>query len=241
MDKQKLIDKYLSGQLSEKELNEFEALKKSDVYFQKEVSFLEDLKVVSEEDERQKLKYKLQNRERKIPKKKNTLRRVIMIIIGILLILAAIFGYQYEKKIKSPDGIYAAFFEPLPNTYRPVTRDSYNNVETQGFTAYENGDYVLAAEKFEESIQSGNRDLSIKFYQGVCYGAMGNLPLAIQNMENVKRWEFPYLDEAYWYLGLFYLKQKNFNQSIVHFQDYIELAKDEEKRAEAIKILKRIM
>jgi tetratricopeptide (TPR) repeat protein len=240
MNKQELLEKYLAGNLSEEETVAFDELRKTDPDFNVDVSFHDDLSEVVLEDERKRLKSILTNRKPGKTKSNSRLRRMLLIGLGLLLILATIFIFQYEKRQKSPVSIFASYFEPYPNSYRPVSRNSLNNAETQGFTAYENRNYELAAEKFDETLKE-NIDLSIIFYQGICYGAMGNLPDAIQNMERVKGRDFPYSTESYWYLGLYYLKQNETDRAVRHFKNFIALSKDTEKIAAAQDILQRLI
>ncbi len=238
MDKQELLNKYLSSQLNSDETAAFNELKATDPEFSKEVSFHDDLAKVIQEEERQRLKTLLSKRKLEKEPKNNVVKIILLFIIAIVLI--TIFIYRFEKSQKSPEGIYASYFEPYPNTYRPVVRNSLNNAEIQGFTAYENGNYALAAEKFEESLKE-NKDYSVLFYLGICYGTIDNIPLAIQNLENAKKADLPYLEELHWYLGLFYLKQQRNNLAIENFQQFIELSKDQEKIQETKEILKTIV
>jgi hypothetical protein len=239
MDKQELLDKYLEGGLSELEAEEFERLKASDPAFNDEVAFHDDLSEVVLEDERLRLKKLLSDRKASGTRSKQKPKIGLIILLAVLLVLASIFIYRYSTQEKSPDVIYAAYFEPYPNSYRPVSRNSNDNAETQGFTAYENGNYVLAAQKFEESLAE-KQDLSILFYQGISYGAAGEISLAIQKMETIKGKDFPYSSESYWYLGLFYLEQNNTNEASKNLQEYIGLGEDTEKVEQAREILMKI-
>ena len=166
---------------------------------------------------------------------KNTLRRVLLIVLGIILLAAAVIGYQLEKEKNSPAGIYASHYEVAPNIYHPVTRGNSDSL-TQAFMAYENGNYPEAVEKFSELIKV-DRSIELKFYQAMAYAEIENYPLALKNLENIKRFQSDYLDDSYWYLGLFYLKTGKQPSAIRHFQDFIELTEDSEKKAGAIAIL----
>ena len=65
--------------------------------------------------------------------------------------------------------------------------------------------------------------------------------MAIKNLEDIKRFQSDYTDEAYWYLGLFYLKMQNTPSAIRNFQDYIEVTDNDKLKKNAIKILENIM
>lgn len=240
MDKQELLDKYLAGNLNEEETAAFNELRAADHAFNDEVTFHDDLREVVFEDERLRLKQVLADKKAASTKSnKKKPRTLLLISLAVLVILASIFTYRYQQRQKSPEGIYASYFEPYPNSYRPVSRNALNTAETQGFTAYENGNYTLAAEKFEESLDQ-KQDLSIIFYQGIAYGALGEISLAIQKMESVKGRDFPYSSESYWYLGLYYLRKDKIDASTRNFRNYIDLGEDAGKVALAKVIIKKI-
>lgn len=240
MDKQNIIDKYVLNQLSVEEQQQFDNWLKTDPKFKSEVTFYQNLAAAAREKEKDTLKQQLEKRELKIANKgKRRLKKILLVSLGTLMLIAAFVGYRLEKMKKSPEGIYASHYEVYPNVYFPVTRGN-TDVMTQAFTAYENGDFKTAAEMLDERIKTSSA-VELQFYQAMSYAEMGNFPLAIGKLENMKRFGSDYLDEAYWYLGLFYLKQLNYNAAISHFQDFIELTTDAKKKAAAIDILGRIM
>lgn len=169
------------------------------------------------------------------PKEKNTLRRVLLIILGLLLIAAAIIGYQLEKKKNSPEGVFATYYEIHPNDYHSVTQGS-QDVMDRAFAAYEIENYSEAAEFLGQRIASSNA-IPLKFFQAMAYGEMGNLPLAIKNLENIRRFDSPYIDESYWYLGLYYAKQQNKDAAVKRMQDFYELNKDPKRKKAAADII----
>ncbi len=229
MDKETLIDKHLAGNLTSEEQGQFEELISSDPKFKKEVAFRKDIAAVAFENEKVELKERLATVDKKGPsKKRSNLRRILFVIVGVLLLATAIIGYQLEKMRKSPEGIYAAHYKTHPNLYHPVTRGNAD-LMTKAFTAYENGNYKEAAELLEERIAT-SRALELKFYQAMAYGEMGNLPLAIKNLENIRRFESDYFAESYWYLGLYYIKQGNKTAAIERLQTFYEATDDVDRK-----------
>lgn len=242
MEKLKLeiIEKYIRGALTDSEQEQFDTWNKSDENFRKEVKFQQDLAVIAKEDMRLKIKNQLEKQEKKLANKgKRTVRRVLLVVLGILLLAAAFFGYQREKKMKSPEGIYAKHYETYPNVYFPVTRGK-TDLMTMAFMAYEGRDFVEAAKQIDEKLKTSSAN-ELKFYQAISYAEIGNFPLAIKNLEDIKRFQSDYTDEAYWYLGLFYLKMQNTPSAIRNFQDYIEVTDNDKLKKNAIKILENIM
>jgi len=240
MDQKSMIDQYISGNLSESEKAKITERIANDKEFAEEVKFRSQIGAVAVESERKVLKKRLQKMESNSEKPvKNNLRRVIMIIIGMLLIAAAFIGYNMEKKSKSPEAIYAAHYETYPNVYHPVTRGNSDEL-TRAFMAYENSNFSEASEMLEVQISESANNLPLIFYQGLSYGEIGNYALAIKNLEEVKNSDSEYSDEAYWYLGLFYLKQGNKNAAIARLDEYKNRIEDPSKKESANQLLDKI-
>jgi tetratricopeptide (TPR) repeat protein len=234
MEKQKIIDKYIAGKLTREEKSQFDTWMKEDPKFSRDVKFLKDLSAVVSKEEESDLKSRLIEVEKKVANKgKRLAKRIGLIVLGVLLLLAAYFGYRNAEQKNTPAGIYAANYEVYPNVYFPVTRGK-TDIMSEAFMAYERGDYKLAAEKIEERLQTSNA-LELKFYQAMSYAEMGNLPLAIRNLEDVRRFDSAYVDECYWYLALFYMKLGNYPAAIERFQTFYEISTDEPKKEVAKK------
>lgn len=239
MKQQELLEKYLAGTLNKEDTNEFNALRESDQDFDAEVTFHEDISEVIREEERVRLKSILTQKDS--PKTSRSKSLLVVVLVGVLigLFLAGIYIYQNRQQEDSPELIYASYFEPYPNTYRPVSRNATNSIETQGFTAYENGNYELAAQKFEEVLIE-NDDSAIIFYLGMSYAANGRHSLAIENLERLRSIDFAYSTEVYWYLGLYYLRQNDLEKASLNFQEYIDSASDKDQIQRAQEILEKI-
>jgi tetratricopeptide (TPR) repeat protein len=234
MEKQTIIEKHLKGSLNAKEQEQFDTWIKEDVKFQNEVKLLTDLAAVTRKEEEAELKSRLGKVESKLENSgKRRIKRIALVILGVLLLLAAYFGLQHQEKQNTPEGIYAANFEVYPNVYYPVTRGN-TDVMTQAFMAYERGDYKEAAVYLGERLETSSA-LELKFYQAMSYAQMGNLPLAIRNLEDIRRFDSQYVDECYWYLGLMYMKQGNNAAAIERFQIFYELSTEEDKKQVAIR------
>lgn len=229
MNREELIDRYIQGELEAEALKKFEQSLKNDESLRNAVKLRKDLTSVIKDTEKEHLMARMKNLEAgNRPQKSSLVRRLLLITVGIILLLVAIFGYRHQMSKASPQTLYAEHFSPHPNVYYPVTRGN-TDLLTKAFMAYESGAYVEAAELIEQQLQTSNAP-ALKFYQGICYAAMGNLPLAIRRFEDIKRWDTPYIDESYWYLGLIYSKQNLYEKSIENFQNFYELSNDDAKK-----------
>lgn len=236
MDKQTIIDKHIKGSLSQVEKQQFDVWMKEDQKFMNDVGFYENLSVVVQDHEKEALKSRLEGAESKLlGGKKKMLKRILLILLGLLLLTAVFLGLRMEKMKSSPAGLYASNYEVYPNVYFPVTRGQSDEM-TKTFMAYEAGNYGEAARLIEERLKTSSA-IELKFYQAIAYGEIGNLPLAIGRLEDIRRFDSPYVDESYWYLGLYYLKQGNHPSAIDRFQTFYELSNDIAKKKAAEEII----
>lgn len=235
-----LIDKYMQGNLSAEEENQFLDLKANSEKFRNALTFHEDLKVAATESERNEITKRLKANHQKTQKwRPKKWMRVAVIIAGLTMLGIGIWGLSQGNKQVTPEMMYASNYEVYPNVYFPVTRGNSEEIMTKAFTAYENGNYKLAAEMMEEKLKTSDA-LELKFYQAICYGEMGNLPLAIRNLENIRRFNSDYIDESYWYLGMYYLKQGNTAAARERLQTFLELSKDEAMRKKAVDMVMQL-
>lgn len=239
MKKEELIDKYLAGTLNDQELTDFEQMRKADPSFEKEISFFSDLTSITTEDERIRLKASLKNSSKGRTIEKKHSGRILYLILAFVLIILAIITYIYMRSEPSSQEIYADYFAVYPNTYQAVTRNSEDNIITQAFTAYENGNYQLASERFKVSLER-EFNPNIAFFLGNSLGAIEVFEEAIDNMEKVISSNSEYSNEANWYLAILNLRNGN-NEAVIKFiNDYLEyegFKKNEEEALELVKII----
>ena len=179
------------------------------------------------------------NTKKKPVKKKNTVRRIIMIAIGISLLTIAYFGLKKQTTKSEPVDIFTKYYSPVPNTYYDVNLSS-DSLMDAAFTAYEKGDFLEASKAIEKKLET-SPSYELNFYLGQCYGQIGNYPLAIKNLESMKRFDTPYLDDAYWLLGFYFYKQNNLQFSLKNFQDFEYITKDPVRQQSAVEIIKILM
>lgn len=229
MDKETIIDKYINHSLSKTEQQLFDKWMKEDPSFKKDVSFFENLSAVSQDHEKEALQSQLEGLDSKLSSgKSRLLKRILFIVIGLVLLTIAYMGLKPEKKASTPAQLYASNYEVYPNVYYPVTRGQSDEM-TKTFMAYESGNYTEAAKLLEERLQTSSA-VELKFYQAMAYAEIGNLPLAIGRLEDIRRFDSEYMDESYWYLGLFFLKQGNKAAAIDRLQTFYELSNDDKKK-----------
>ena len=154
MDKELLLYRYFSDQLTDDEQLLFNDLLEKDLEFKAQFEFENDLKRVINKNQKQNLKQKLIGFEKEIeaknksisskPRLKNwSIAASIALLIGLGWIAYSTFsGPDY-------DNLYVANFETYPNTVYTITRsDADQSLERNAFAAYEASDYEKAAAAF---------------------------------------------------------------------------------------------
>ncbi|WP_235296767.1 tetratricopeptide repeat protein [Portibacter marinus] len=235
MDKDYLIDQYVNQKLSEEEKVVFHEILNTDEDFQEEVEMYVDLQKVVREDERQRLQTKVKEWS-KIHRRRRRRRSYIYLAI---LMVASIVSIILVLKLVQPsdiEGMYANYFQVPANDYSPVLRNSREELQTRAFTAYESGEYALAAELFEQSPEI-EVNPSLQFFYANSLGATGQFESAVSILEKINQEDFRYREEVYWYLGMFNAKVGKASEAIENFEKYIEFSPDEEKTVQAREII----
>ena len=116
--------------------------------------------------------------------------------------------FYYCTKVKfkreKPEVIFAAYFEPYPNTWQPVTRNTENDGLGQAFMAYENGAFDTAIDRFLGQMDQGVQP-EVRFYLGMSYLAQNKYVDALEIFQTLQFSNPAYQEEINWYEGLAYL------------------------------------
>jgi len=217
MNKQDLIDKFLSRMLSKEDQEEFDQLYNENADFRSDVDFHKVLRKVVVADEKEFLKKRLQTLEKK---EKSFLRFFIIVAVALLVLLLGYF-LQIGLKQDSSDlkKLYASNFEAFPNNFYPVSRINEDSLAL-AFTTYENENYKLTIELFDNFISKGEHISQISFYKAISQMKIKDYESAIQSFDEVDD-EIPiYGIEKYWYLGLISLKKGKLEDAKGLFEIY---------------------
>ena len=108
------------------------------------------------------------------------------------------------------------------------------DVEQQAYLSYQNFDYEEAVKNFESiKTELGSKDPKFLFYMGNAYLAKSDLKNAIDTFNELlalpKNLQKDYASRAKWYLGLSHLKNDNFKQARIIFEDLATNSNDSYK------------
>ncbi len=206
------IERYLNGNLSAQELKDFNRLLDLDEDFKAQV---EDVRTMLFGIEAQSLKEELDGFHEEVPKakttKKSPQRKVrflrysrIAAAAAIVIALGSIWFFSTPQNEK----LYAKYFKPDPGL--PTTMSSTNNFDFyDGMVKYKHGDYAIAISKWKTLVEEKPENDTLNYFLGVAYLANKKEAEAIPYLEHAAEAEdnFTFLNDAYFYLGLAYLKQ----------------------------------
>jgi hypothetical protein len=235
MNKEALIEKYFSHQLSDAEFNQLKKWIEEDELFKNEFyQQLEIQKIISEANHSQ-IKERLKRLDKK-PKKKNTwylyaASVTILIVLGFLL-------YKPQQELQE---IYVENFEVYPNVINIATRSGLENKNdaSEAFQYYEKELYHEAVLAFDQAYKNHPEDYLL-FYKGVSLLAQQKTNEGIKVLHSYD-WEknqSEFTAAAYWYLGLAYLKQEQLSLAKLHLQKV--MASENHLQIQAQNLLKEL-
>lgn len=239
MDKELLLYRYFSDQLTDDEQLLFNDLLEKDLEFKAQFEFENDLKRVINKNQKQNLKQKLIGFEKEIeaknksisskPRLKNwSIAASIALLIGLGWIAYSTFsGPDY-------DNLYAANFETYPNTVYTITRsDADQSLERNAFAAYEASDYEKAAAAFLD-LKTKKGSTHFNFYLAQSYMHLGKDNEAIEILKSVILNDREFKAEAHWYLALAYIKTKDELKAVAMLNNLIENFDYKKEKAQAL-------
>lgn len=129
--------------------------------------------------------------------------------MAIAAVLILSLGSFWVFSGSTNDKLYAEYFSPDPGL--PTTMSSNNNYEFyEAMVNYKQGDYKTAISKWQVLQKQQPTNDTINYFIGVAHLANKNEKDAIPFLKKVtKNSRFSFVNDAYYYLGLAYLKTGN--------------------------------
>ena len=223
MDKNKKIEDFIDGNLTDKEYQEFLILKDTDPDFNKDIAlraeinnairdinYMEFHKLLIDQGNKQELTsrtIKFQHRILKTWHLAAALFALILVVGGLWFILS--------NKPFSKERLVSKYYKPAhpvllirsveENTDAPLIED---------FNFNQQNDWTNALKYFN----SLDNQITAKFYSGVCYIELKQYSKAIDSFEYVINDDDNlFVEQAEWFLGLIFLMNNQMNQAIDQF------------------------
>lgn len=204
------VESYLNGNMSSFELKAFEEKLQQDSEFKTQI---EDIKMLLLGIESQSLKENLNKFHKDINEdmpKSNTKDRYLhfrKIAVAASIIIAIGSFWMFNQN--SNEKLYTDYFTPDPGL--PTTMSTSDNYEFyEAMVNYKQGDYKIAITKWEALQKNKPNNDTLNYFIGVAHLADKNEKNAIPFLKKItKNSDFPLVNDAYYYLGLAYLKNDN--------------------------------
>lgn len=216
------IERYDNGTMSPQERTHFESQLQNDPDFN---ALVEDVRALLLGIETQALKERLDNYHEAIPKHnpllptpvKARLFNMGKIAIAAGLILAI--GLVWYMGQSSNQRLYSKYFVPDPGL--PTTMSTSDNfVFYDAMVNYKQAEYETAISKWEQLAHKTPQNDTINYFLGVAHLANKNTGKAIGYLtKTTNSTQSAFLDDAYYYLGLAYLKSDKTTEAIQAFQN----------------------
>jgi tetratricopeptide (TPR) repeat protein len=214
------IERYIQGTMPPKELKDFNEYLNIDADFRLQV---EEIKTLLLGIETQALKEQLDAFHEEIPgggHLKNPSKKAQYLFISKIAAAAAIIiaiGSIWFFSSSPNQKLYAKYFKPDPGL--PTTMGNNANFEFyDAMVNYKHGDYALAIKKWEKLNAIKPDNDTIAYFLGVAHLANKNEDRAIPFFEKViLNPDFVFQNDAYFYLGLSYLKNGNYKAAKKNF------------------------
>lgn len=252
MDREELIEKYIQGRVSEKELEIIRELIQTDADFREELTFESGLRHAIKQEERQDLKSlleELEKRQKQQPnsdtspkeyhqtKEKETKKILHLSVLGkaAAVLLVGLGAWWFLGQSPDHHSLYQAYYQPYPNIVAPTVRGPEDTVDhtAEAFRLYDGKEYKAAASLFERLASQEEETGFAPFYQAQSLMADGREQEAIAVLEN-PNWSIPdnLRTQTEWYLALAHLKTGNKEKSRQLFEqiEASNSAKSEEAR-----------
>ncbi len=218
MDQSEVIDRYLRGQMTEKEEKEFEALLQRDQQLADKVIEEREIVFGIRDHFDSLLKRQLQdsdNQKKKPEAKRRFLSRVALrwsaaaciaiIIIGALVILNS--GPDHQQ-------LFAEYHTDYPNIVSPQQRGD-SSPGSAAFEEYGSQQWLAAYTSFTNLIQDTPNEVYPRFYRAQCALNLGRSDQAITDL----RWVIDqgpseFMEASSWYLALAYVQARNDKEAI---------------------------
>jgi len=238
MDKEGLLYKYFSNQLSNEDRLQLDELLLTDSEFKAQFDYEMGLQRAIKKDRSEKLKSKLVAFEKEAQTKRSSksqqrsffpwsIAASIAILIGV-----SWFGYNTYSE-PNYDDLFDANFESYPNTVQVITRGETNlSNEKTAFIAYESENYEEAINLFGKLDQDLNY---LDFYMGISYLKIGDSEKAIAMFKKSSTEDHEFREAASWYLALAYLKNNDEQNAKATLEQHV--LKYEFKKTKASQLL----
>lgn len=208
MDRETLLEKYVQGELTEKERQKFDALLKNNADFKGDVEFHTNLKRVTEADDDDKFRGILSEFEAEASTQNSIEGRLPtkwLVAAAIALTAGLAYFFTIDSSV-STKNLFVQNFEPYPNTVNPIVRGvEDDHQKTKAFVAYQIGKYEEALPLFTK-LYTTEKIPYYLFYRANALIQLNRAAEAIPLLQEHLKTKDKLTDKSNWYLAMAYLQ-----------------------------------
>lgn len=231
--KYQLIERFLSGIMTDQEKQGFEKQLEEDPSLQQELDLHRQIETTLKGEKVHQLRDVLKKVDKnwqapEAPKeaivKTFNFKKILSIAAAVLVLLVA---YQFFSTTKnaSSEALFADNFQ----TYKMVLNqrtlsDTDNNsfdakLINQGISAYEEKNFALAAATFQKLQEQHNNIVAFQFYRASSELSLENTDIAIRLLEEISsKSGHLFVEQTQWYLALAYLQKEENEKARLQLQ-----------------------
>lgn len=236
MERETLLEKYIQGELTEKEWREFDALLKEDSDFKSDVDFHTDLKRVAEAEDDDYFKEMLSDFEAQARTENSIKKRFPtkwLVAASIALIAGLAYFFTVDSSASTQD-LFVSNFEPYRNVVHPIVRGEEGQTKkTNAFAAYQTGDYETALPLLDE-LYTNTKEPYYLFYRANALIELNRAKEAVPLLQQHLKTNDTLVKNSPWYLAMAYLQLDDKENAIKMLQEVIKNGKYKVEEAQKL-------
>lgn len=206
-----LIEKYLEGNLTGQDFQEFKQRLEEDSEFRESLEEMETIVSGIRYTGRRKIQHELDQLEANLPRLRQenetkvvAMRRTRTWAAAASVFLVAVTAFWFFNKSQIGDEqLFISYYQPYPNVESPTTRGETGlSLREQAYAAYDLEQYDEAADFFDDIDENEKKEID-KFYQALSYLSSQDPVMAEKMLTGyVKSGDEIMQGKARWYLAL---------------------------------------
>ncbi|NAS32710.1 hypothetical protein GTQ40_17145 [Flavobacteriaceae bacterium R38] len=206
MDKDKLIDNFLKGTLSDSERTLFDELIANDATFKEEVKLRQNLQKVAAFEDDAATRAMLVDFEAEHHQKQKRVPVKLWLVAASLALIISITYFTTQKSTADAQVLFTENFEPYRNVVHPIVRSTeQQDLRTEAFNHYEKGEYKEALVLFEKLFKE-EKTPHYLFYKANALLRLNRPEEAIVALKAHLKTKDTLTQKSNWYLAMAYLK-----------------------------------
>jgi len=238
----KIVDKYIYGDLDIAEMQHFERTMDSDTNLKKEYHLYADINQAILEEDVMMLRGSLNTiydeiHSTKIISLKIPKRRFYYAAASLALLIATgSIIYEYSKPSLNNDAIYTKYFTPyeVSVTYRSGNEE-IDRVLISALEKYENKDYENAVKLFEKVLEKRSTDIAANLYTGISLMETEKYQKATKSFQTIITHNNNlFIEQAKWYLAMCYIKTDQTKKAEITLNELVAIDSYYKKHAKKV-------